>query len=121
MLEIGRLMTTARVAPYGLAKWLAAVGFAVTLLAACGGHDSIDPRTTAKYVGDVVYEQTGFRAEDVRCPSGIPAAAGGRFRCHFTGPEGPYTAYLRIVNVHGDTAAFRVETQPSSWAPPALR
>jgi hypothetical protein len=114
-------MTWVGTAGWRLAKWLAAAGSGVTLLAACGGHHSIDPRATAKYVGDVVFQQTGFRAVDVRCPSGIPAAAGGRFRCHFTGPEGPYTAYLRIVKVHGGSAAFRVQTQPSSWPPPVPR
>jgi hypothetical protein len=101
--------------------WLAAGAGSVALLAACGANHSLDPRTTAKYVGDVVFQQTGYRAVDVRCPSGIPAARGGRFRCHFTGPEGPYTAYLRVVNVHGRSASFQLKTQPSSWPPPSLR
>jgi hypothetical protein len=102
-------------------KWLAAIAFAVTLLSACGGSNKIDPGTTAKYVGDVVSQQTGFRPVDVRCPSGVPANAGGRLNCHFTGPEGPYTAYLRIVKVEGRRVAFDLKTQPSSWPPPTLR
>jgi hypothetical protein len=68
-----------------------------------------------------VFQQTGFRPFDMRCPAGIPAAAGGRFNCHFTGPEGPYTAYMRIVNVHGRRVLFRWDTQPSTWLPPTLR
>jgi hypothetical protein len=102
-------------------KSLAAIGCAATLLSACGSGNKIDPAATAKYVHDVVFQQTGFRAQDVRCPGDIPATAGGRFNCHFTGPEGPYTAYLRIVQVDGRRVQYRVETQPSSWAAPALR
>jgi Domain of unknown function (DUF4333) len=105
-----------------LFKRLAPVACCVTFLSACGGaaHSQIDPTTTANYIGNVVFQQTGFRATDVRCPTGIPAAAGGRFNCHFTGPEGPYTAYLRIVSVHGRRVDYRLKTQPSSWPPPKL-
>jgi hypothetical protein len=102
-------------------KWLVAIGSSVTLLSACGGRTAIDPAATAKYIDDIEFQQTGFRPVDVRCPTGVPPVAGGRFDCHFTGPEGPYTAYLRIVDVHGRHAAFQVETQPSNWPPPKLR
>jgi hypothetical protein len=40
--------------------------------------------------------------------------------CHFTGPEGPYTAYLRIVKVEGRHVAFQLDTQPLSWPAPKL-
>jgi hypothetical protein len=102
----------------GLLKWLAPIGCCVTLLSACGGSASIDPGTTAKYVKTFVFQHTGFRAADVTCPSGIPATTGGRFNCHFTGPEGPYTAYLRILNVKGRRVLYRIKTQPSSWPAP---
>jgi hypothetical protein len=98
----------------------AAVAGSAILLSACGSHPTIDPAGTARYIGDVVFEQTGFRAVHIRCPSGVPATPGGRFKCHFTGPEGPYTAYLRIVKVEGQKAAFQLKTQPSSWSPPTL-
>lgn len=98
----------------------ALVACSTTLLSACGGRRHIDPSSTAKYIVDVVFQQTGFRPVDVRCPSGVPATTGGRFECHFTGPEGPYTAYLRIVKVQGSQAAFRLKTQPSSWPAPKL-
>ena len=101
-----------------LLKWLAPIACCVTLLSACGGSASIDPGATAHYVEDFVFQHTGFRATDVTCPSGIPARAGGRFNCHFTGPEGPYTAYMRILNVKGRRVLFGVKTQPSSWPPP---
>jgi hypothetical protein len=104
-----------------LAKRLAAIACSATFVSACGVHHAIDPAATAKYIGDVVFHQTGFRPVDVRCPSGIAPSTGGRFTCHFTGPEGPYTAYLLIVKVQGHQAAFRLKTQPSSWPPPTLR
>ncbi len=103
-----------------LAKLLVVTGCSVFLLSACGGQRALDPTATEKYIGDVEFQKTGFAPVDIRCPSGIPATAGGRFRCHFTGPEGPYTAYLRIVKAQGRRAAFQLETQPSSWPPPAL-
>lgn len=92
----------------------------LALLSACGGQRAIDPGATAHYVGDVVFQQTGFRPVDIRCPSGIAATAGGRLNCHFTGPEGPYTAYLRIVKVEGRHVAFQLDTKPSSWPAPKL-
>jgi hypothetical protein len=105
----------------GPLKRLALSACLVPLLSACGGHHAIDPSATANYVRDVVFQQTGFRPVDIRCPTGIPATAGGRFNCHFTGPEGRYTAYLRVVKVEGRRVAYRLETQPSSWPPPSLR
>jgi hypothetical protein len=99
---------------------LAAVACAVTLLSACGGPAAIDPAATASYVADVVSQQTGFRPVDVRCPTGIAATPGGRFDCHFTGPEGPYTAYLRIVKVQGRRVVFRLDTRPSNWPAPSI-
>jgi Domain of unknown function (DUF4333) len=104
-----------------LLKRLAPLACCVSLLSACGGgSNEIDPAGTASYVNNVVFQQTGFRPDDTRCPTGIPATPGGRFNCHFTGPEGPYTAYLRIVDVDGRRVNYRLKTQPSSWAPPAL-
>jgi hypothetical protein len=101
-----------------LLKRLAPVVCCACSLSACGGHASIDPSATADYVEGFVYQHTGFRATDVRCPPGIPATAGGRFNCHFTGPEGPYTAYMQILNVKGRRVLFDVKTQPSSWPAP---
>jgi hypothetical protein len=104
-----------------LLKRLAAVACSITLLSACGTSASIDPAATANTVVHFVVQHTGFRPRDVRCPSGIPATAGRRFKCHFTGPEGPYTAYLRILKVHGRRVLYQMETRPSSWPAPALR
>jgi hypothetical protein len=110
--------------PFAIApafKRLAAIGCPVILLSACGGTAALDSAATANYVDDFVFQKTGFRPVDVRCPAGVRATDGGRFTCHFTGPEGPYTAYLRIVKAQGHRAAFQVDTQPSSWPAPTLR
>src|SRR5689334_10781558 len=87
-------------------KRLAAIACPVILLSACGGTTALDSGATASYVDDFVFQKTGFRPVDVHCPAGIRASAGGQFTCHFTGPEGPYTAYLRIVKAQGHKAAF---------------
>jgi hypothetical protein len=101
-------------------KRLAVLAGSVALLAGCGGQSTVNPKTAAKYIEDGILHKTGHRV-DVTCPSGIPAKTGGRFNCHFAGPEGPYTAYARIVNVQGSRVGFRWESQPTSWPPPGLQ
>jgi hypothetical protein len=113
-------MTRVFAIPTGL-KRLAAIACPVLLLSACGGTAALDTSATANYVDDFVFQKTGFRPVDVRCPTGVHATAGGRFTCRFTGPEGPYTAYLRIVKAQGHRAAFDVDTRPSNWPAPKLR
>jgi hypothetical protein len=64
-------------------------------------------------VSDLVSRQTGFRPTDVKCPSGIDAKAGVTFTCNFTGPEGRrYTAYMRVIDVHGARVNFYIQTRP---------
>jgi hypothetical protein len=82
------------------------------LLTACG-RSTIRPHATEQTVADFVFKQTGFRPTDVRCPSGIPAKVGSTFDCHFTGPEGPYTAHVRITSVHGQRAIDYIVTRRS--------
>jgi hypothetical protein len=62
-------------------------------------------------VADFVFQHTGFRPTDVRCPSGVPANAGSTFDCHFTGPDGSYTAHVRITSVHGQRATDYIVTR----------
>jgi Domain of unknown function (DUF4333) len=85
------------------------VGITV-VLAACGTA-TIKPAGAARSVVDVVSRQTGFRPRDVRCPSGVEAKVGNTFDCHFTGPEGPYTAHMRITSVHGRRVVFDVSSR----------
>src|ERR1700734_3739740 len=69
-------------------------------LPGCG--QTVKPDGAAKSVFDVVSRQTGFKPNDVHCPSGVKAKVGGQFDCGFTGPEGPYVAHMRITKVAGD-------------------
>jgi hypothetical protein len=55
-----------------------------------------------------------IRPTDVRCPSGIPAKVGSALDCHFTGPDGPYVAHVRITSVHGEPAIDYIVTRRTS-------
>jgi hypothetical protein len=92
-----------------IAIGLAALG----LLAAACGSGTIKADGAAKSVTDLVSQQTGFHPTDVNCPSGIEAKAGKEFDCHFTGPEGPYTAHVKVTGVDGDDINFDIKTFPS--------
>ena len=81
------------------------------LLAACGQRSVILAAPTEQVVAGFVYQHTGFRPSDVRCPSGVPAKAQGRFQCHFTGPDGTYTAYMVIASVHGQRVDYNIQTR----------
>jgi hypothetical protein len=86
---------------------------AAAALAGCG-KATIIPKGAQKSVSDLVSRQTGFRPADVKCPSGIDAKAGVTFTCNFTGPEGRrYTAYMRVIDVHGARVNFYIQTRPT--------
>lgn len=70
------------------------------------------PEGAEQSVVGVVSRETGFRPKDVRCPSDVEAEVGGTFQCQFTGPEGPYVAYMKIRDVDGERVVFRVVTRP---------
>jgi Domain of unknown function (DUF4333) len=82
------------------------------MLAACG-ESTIRPEGAERVVVDVVNKETGFRPKDVRCPSDQEAKAGVTFACHFTGPEGPYTADMRVTKVEGERVEFAVRSRRS--------
>ena len=82
------------------------------LLAGCGS--TIKPEGAASSVVDLVSKQTGFKPNDVKCPSGVDAEVGKEFNCHFTGPEGKdYTANMKVTKVEGDDVQFYIKTAPS--------
>ena len=99
----------------------ALVGGSMALhLAACTGSSRADPNmimpdATANYVADFVAENSPakVRPTDVTCPSGIEAKVGGEFDCHFTGPDGKYTAHLKILSVDGTRVEYDVTTHRS--------
>jgi uncharacterized protein DUF4333 len=81
------------------------------VLAACGSGKTIRPEGAEKSVVGVVSQQTGFRPTDVDCPSGVDAKVGKRFECSFTGPEGPYTAFMEVRKVDGQRVLFKIVTR----------
>jgi len=44
----------------------------------------------------------------------VKAETGQTFECDFTGPEGPYVAFVRVTEVDGDDATFFIRTRPKS-------
>jgi hypothetical protein len=82
------------------------------LLAGCG-ESTLRTDKTEQTVARFVSEHTHFHPTDVRCPSGIPAKVGETFQCHFTGPEGPYTADVRILEVEGARVLDHIVTRPT--------
>lgn len=91
---------------------LAALACAAAVLAGCG-EGTLRADKTEQTVARFVAEHTHFHPTDVRCPSGIPAKVGETFHCHFTGPEGPYTAYVRILEVEGEKTIDHIVTRPT--------
>lgn len=79
-------------------------------LAACG-QSVILAKPTAATVARAIFTRTGFRPRDVTCPSGVDAKVGGTLQCHFTGPDGKYTAYLTIESVKGTRVEYRINSR----------
>lgn len=86
------------------------------LLVGCG-ESTVRPEGAERSVVDVVSRETGFRPKDVRCPSDVEAEVGGTFECSFTGPEGPYVAHMKMLEVDGERVVFRVTTRPAPGGP----
>jgi hypothetical protein len=86
------------------------VGAVALQLAGCA-KSTIKPDGAAKSVTDLVSQQTGFNPTDVSCPSGEEAKVGVEFDCHFTGPDGPYTAHMKVTKVDGSDVVFDIKTQ----------
>jgi hypothetical protein len=81
------------------------------VVAGCGS--TIRPEGAAKSVTDFVKRETGFTPKDVTCPDGVAAEVGVEFDCHFTGPDGDYTARVKVTKVEGDDLEFLIETKRS--------
>ncbi len=90
----------------GLAATVAVLG----VLAGCGNQ--IDAEGTADFLTEQVSSQTGFTPTDVECPSGLDAEVGTTFECTYTGPEGPYTASMKVLEVDGEEVLYEYETRP---------
>jgi hypothetical protein len=68
-------------------------------------------RPAEREVTDFVFAHTHFRPTDVTCPSGVLAHVGVRYQCHFTGPDGTYTAYVQITGINGASATDNIVTR----------
>ena len=72
---------------------------------------TVIPEAAAQTIVNFLSEKFDFRPTDVTCPSGVEMTVGQQFQCQFTGPEGPYTAYMRITKVNGQSAEFNIATR----------
>jgi hypothetical protein len=99
--------------PFGARVGAAVLIGAVALQLAGCSKPTIKPEGAAKSVTDLVSQQTGFKPTDVSCPSGVEAKVGVEFDCHFTGPEGPYTAHMKVTKVDGSDVVFDIKTYRS--------
>jgi hypothetical protein len=104
----GTLVCVQRVAL--VRRWpVVSVACVALLVAGCGGS-TIIPGRAEKTITRFVYQHTGFRPTNVRCPANVAAKVSVTFRCSFTGPDGPYTVYMRITQVHGQRVLFDVRS-----------
>jgi hypothetical protein len=87
------------------------IALLAALVAGCGSEKTIRPEGAEKSVVDLVSRQTDFRPTDVECPSDVEAKVGEKFECSFTGPEGPYTAFMEVRKVDGENVIFRIDTR----------
>jgi hypothetical protein len=88
------------------------IGAATLQLAACGAS-TIKPEGAAQSVVDLVSEKTDFKPTDVKCPEGVEAKVGQEFDCKFTGPDGDYTAHMKVLKVEGEQVLFDINTKLS--------
>jgi Domain of unknown function (DUF4333) len=81
-----------------------------------GCTKTILPDKTQSTVADFVANNSPskYRPTDVSCPSGIKAKVGTEFDCHFTGPDGAYTAHLKITSVNGTDVMYDIQTFKTS-------
>ena len=57
------------------------------------------------------FRQDGIHAKRCDVPVGNEAKVGVEFDCRFTGPEGPYTAHMRVTKVDGENVEFAIDSK----------
>jgi hypothetical protein len=92
-------------------RGVVSIALVALVLVGCGSEKTIRPEGAEKSIADLVRRDTGFRVTDAKCPSGVDADVGERFECSFTGPEGPYTAFMEVRRVDGEDVLFRIDTR----------
>ena len=75
------------------------------------GGISLTAAGSADVVDRFLVAHTRFHARDTRCPEVHRAAVGTTFDCHFTGPDGPYVAHLRVAGLAGRRVDYAVRTR----------
>ncbi len=108
-----------RTEPDGVRRAAPAIACLALLFPGCGGSGeaTLRPHATERTVTRFVVQHTGFHPTDVTCPAGVPATAGTRLQCRFTGPDGPYTAYIRVLRVKGEHVLDHIVTRPRRNGP----
>jgi hypothetical protein len=92
--------------------WIVAGAFAVLAIAGAVvffvffDKEVLDPKTAEKNLSDAVSQETGDTPTGVSCPDGIDLKVGATFDCHFTLPDGAYTAHCTVTKVDGDKGEF---------------
>ncbi|OBF38719.1 hypothetical protein A5724_09155 [Mycobacterium sp. ACS1612] len=87
------------------------VSFASLALVLAGCGSTIKPDRAAETVNDFVSKHTGFKPTDTKCPSDVAAEVGEKFDCHFTGPDGNYTAHVEVTKVDGEDVLFNIQSK----------
>ncbi len=103
---------------HGLPVAIAVAAVAVGL-AGCHTTKYVDAKTIEQQITKTVSDQTEYKPTDVKCPTDVPANVGAKFKCNFTGPDGAYTAYVKVTKVEGEHLEFDFKSQLSSDPPPS--
>jgi hypothetical protein len=106
----------------GAVRWIVPPIACLTLLVSGCSSDTestLRQHATERTVTRFVAKHTGYRPTDMSCPSGVPAEVGTRLQCHFTGPDGPYTAYVRVLRVEGERVIDHIVTRPTRGGKPS--
>ena len=74
----------------------------------------VDPDKAAQFVTSQVSQETGNTPTGVKCPDWVGFKEGATFDCHFTLPDGPHTAHVKVTRVNGDDAYFEETTDAGS-------
>lgn len=58
-----------------------------------------------------VVKHTGVHPRDVTCPSGFVPLLGHMLTCHFTAPDGKYTASMVVASAHKGAIGYQIQTR----------
>jgi hypothetical protein len=76
--------------------------------------NTIHAASAERIVAGFVAKHTGFHPRDVTCPPSTIPLVGHTLVCHFTGPDGRYTATMLITSANLGTIGYRITTKRTS-------